>query len=97
MMKVVAIAASALVLTAGMAAASPGGKFGYGHGSHVGKYSYSGKLTVFERMRIARSKMRLARLERRIKADGRVTRRERAQLIAAKKRHQALVRHALRY
>jgi hypothetical protein len=90
MMKSIAIATTVLLLSAGMASAAPGYK--QGHGSHAGKHRTVGHLTFTERLRIARSRARLARLKRRARADGRVTRRERVRLIRATKRHRALVR-----
>ena len=90
MMKSIAIATAVLVLTAGMVSAAPGYK--HGQGRHVTKHSSVGHLTFAERVRIARSRVRLSRMKRRFKADGRVTRRERARLIKATQRHRRMVR-----
>jgi hypothetical protein len=85
MMKSIAIATTVLMLTVGMASAAPSYK--HGHRGHVSKHSSVGHLTFAECVRIARSRARLARLKRRVCADGRVTRWERARLITANKRH----------
>lgn len=89
-MKTTAIALSVLVASTGIAAATPG--FKHGQYRHVGKHHSVGKLTYFERLRIARSRARLARLQRWIRADGRVMQRERFRLMKAKRHHRQLVR-----
>lgn len=106
-MKKFALATALLALTAGTAMAAPGHKFahkGYGHAKKVVvikhrnvkhrnvKHRKVGRLTLFERIKIARSRARLAALRQRARADGRVTRREKARLRIAQRRHSALVR-----
>lgn len=93
-MKTIAIALATLVASTGIAAATPG--FKHGQYRHVGKHHSVGKLTYFERMRIARSRARLARLQRWIMADGHITQRERYHLMMAKQRHRQLVRRERR-
>lgn len=90
MMKRISIAAAVILMTTGMASAAPGSK----HGQHryTGTHSSAGHLTFAERIRIAGSRARLVRLKRQIKADGRITRRERRRLMKAQQRHRRLVR-----
>lgn len=96
-MKYVAMTAALLMLaTAGTASAKPGHR-GHDGWKAQGKYQVhkrhrAGRLTPFERVAIARSRARLAKLRRRIRADGHVTRFERRRLQAAQIRHRRLVR-----
>ena len=89
-MKRIAIAAALVLATAGMASAAPGYKSG--HHRHMTKHGSVGHLTFAERVRIARSRARLARSQRRIMTDGRVTRREHERLIDAMQAHRRLGR-----
>lgn len=74
-MKAILVAAAAVLLSAGAASAAP--KYNHDHGrqGHV-----AGKVTPFERVAIARAKLRVALVQRRARADGRVTPYERAQI-----------------
>lgn len=67
-----AVAAAALVLSAGAASAAP--RHDHGHGPGYGK------VTPYERLAIARGKVKVAYLQRKARADGRVTPFERAQI-----------------
>lgn len=72
---IAAVAAAALLVSAGAASAAPK------HNHYHGKPGFSaGKVTPFERMAIARGKVKVAYLQRRARADGRVTPYERAQI-----------------
>jgi hypothetical protein len=74
-MKAILVAAAAVLLSAGAASAAP--KYNHYHG----KPNYSaGKVTPFERVAIARAKLKVALVQRRARADGRVTPYERAQI-----------------
>ena len=55
-----------------------------------------GRITFYERLRIARSQARLNRLKRRVRRDGIVTRFERRRVRMAQVRHNRLVRRARR-
>lgn len=76
MRALIAAAAAALVLSsAGAASAAPK------HNGYHGKPGYSaGKVTPFERFAIARGKAKVAYLQRKARADGRVTAYERVQI-----------------
>ena len=90
-MKAIAIATAAiLALSAGVATADQGHK--YGHNRHFTKHHSAGHLTFFERVKIARSRARLNHLKARVRADGHVTRRERYRVAKATQRHRAMVR-----
>ena len=96
-MKKFMLAATALVLTAGTAMAAPvhsSHHKGYGHAKRIVviKPHKVGRLTLWERIRIAKSRARLTALQHRVRADGYVTRREKARVRIAQKRHRALVR-----
>ena len=93
-MKIITLATALLVLTAGMATAQPGYK--HGNARYVAKHGSVGKLTLYERFKIRRSRARLVALRHRARADGRVTRRERIRIRIASKRHRALVRRERR-
>lgn len=74
-MKALFVAAAALLLTASAASAAP--KYNHYHG----KPGYAaGKVTPFERIAIARAKLKVALVQRRARADGRVTPYERGQI-----------------
>lgn len=74
-MKALLVAAAAVLLTATAASAAP--RYSHDHG----KPTYSaGKVTPFERVAIARAKLKLAVVQRRARADGRVTPYERGQI-----------------
>jgi hypothetical protein len=75
MRALLAAAAAALVLSAGAASAAPRHQHHHDHG----KPGY-GKVTAFERLAIARGKVKVAFLQRKARADGRVTPYERAQI-----------------
>jgi hypothetical protein len=73
MKAVLATVGAALVLSASAAAAAPK--------HYHGKPNYSaGKVTPFERLAIARGKVKVAYLQRKARADGRVTPYERVQI-----------------
>jgi hypothetical protein len=95
-MKKFILAAAAIALTAGTAMAAPAHNAhnkGYGHAKRVVvKRHKVGRLTLWERIKIAKSRARLAALQHRVRADGRVTRREKIRVRFAQKRHRALVR-----
>jgi hypothetical protein len=101
-MKTFVFAATLLALTAGSAMAAPGHKFAHkrvGHANKVivVKHRNVGRLTLFERIKIARSRARLAALQRRVRADGHVTRHERIRVRVAQRHHRALVRKERRH
>ena len=83
-MKRIVLGTAAAAILSGMAltSAAQAAPYGYGH-RHV--------LTPYERTVIARSRANLNRLKWRVRADGRVTLWERAQVRAAQVRHNALV------
>lgn len=98
-MRTAIIAASVILLSAGIASAKPIGHGAHAKGAskaHATKYQRVARLTKRERRRIARSRARLNQLARRIRADGRVTRKERQRLREATRRHNALVRRERR-
>lgn len=82
-MKTLIIAAAAVALTSGALLTAPAeaAPFKRYHGNHV---------TPYERVAIAKSKVRLDRIKHRVHADGRVTSWERARLNAARSKHSAL-------
>ena len=95
MKRVILTAAAALLTTSTVALSHPTNKGVVGwknHGAHHAQHKKFGRITPIERVMIARSKLRLSKLKRRIHADGRVTRFERKRLRAARLRHQRLVR-----
>lgn len=99
-MKILATTSALLMLaTASAATAKPVNKgfksWNTAGKHHVVKY-HAGRLTPYERIRIAKSRKRLAQLKRRVRADGRVTRFERRQVRAAQIRHQRLVQRLRR-
>lgn len=85
-MKTYALAALAVILLSGSAMAYPAGSF-----KAPAKSFRSMVLTPYERVQIQRSKHRLDLLERRVRADGRVTFWERWQIRLVENRHNALV------
>lgn len=87
-MKSLVAAAVALAITAGGAMAYPSKS--YNHGNH------RPQITAAERAAIARSQWNLNTLERRARADGRVTVFERMQIRFAQARHDRLVKNAWR-
>ena len=96
-MKLIALSAAALMLTAGMATAAPGKTYGHKsfgkvHKLYSVKRKKAGRLTWFERIKIARSRSRLAKMRARARAEGRITRREAVRIRVAQRRHRALVR-----
>lgn len=93
-MKRLAIAAAVLVATAGLASAKP--RVNHHGGYHAPKHSVA-KLTLRERLHIARSKTRLLVMQRRARADGHVSKRERRQLSRASQRHRMNFARARRY
>ncbi len=89
-MRTLLVACSALLLTAGAAAAGP-------KHYHDGKGGYSaGKVTPFERFAIRSAKRRLRVVKRRALRDGRITRYERKRIQLAKARVARVVRRAHR-
>ena len=85
------IAAALIALVAGVATAqaAPGKHSGYHGKSHGVSKVYNKRKSVrrgLQRKRIALSRIRLAKLKRRVRADGRVTRHERRLVRAAQKR-----------
>lgn len=89
MKAVLAAAAAALVLSAGVASAAPK--------HYHGKPGYTaGKVTPFERLAIARGKVKVAYLQRKARADGRVTAYERAQIRQAQANLNRLIVRARR-
>lgn len=96
-MKKFMLSTVALMLTAGTAMAGPAHTVhhkGYGHAKRVVvvRPHKVGRLTLWERIRIAKSRARLTALQHRVRADGYVTRREKARVHIAQRRHRALVR-----
>jgi hypothetical protein len=87
-MKTLALTATGLVLLSGVALATPG------EAAQRGRHY--GDLSRYERAVIARSKRHLDALKWRVRADGRVSFRERVLVRRAEARHAALVRR-LRY
>lgn len=75
-MKAILVAAAAVLLSAGAASAAPR----YNTHDHGRPNHSAGKVTVFERVAIARAKVKVALVQRRARADGRVTPYERAQI-----------------
>lgn len=74
-MRAILAAAAILALSAGVATAAPR------HSHDYGKPSFAaGKVTPFERIAIARGKVKVAFLQRKARADGRVTAYERSQI-----------------
>jgi hypothetical protein len=110
MKRIIAVAATALILSAGLANAGPSkGPRGataptiklnvMKSGTWRGRRAVSrrgGRVTFRERLRIARSQAQLNRLKRRVRRDGIVTRFERRQVRMAQQRHNRLVRLARR-
>lgn len=99
-MKYLAITSAVLMLaTAGAATAKPYNK-GVNSWNQAGKHHVvkqrAGRLTWRERIRIAKSRKRVAQIKRRARSDGRVTRFERRQIKAAELRHRSLVRRLRR-
>ena len=90
MRAIAAAAAVILALSAGVASADQGQR--YGHNRHVTKHHSVGHLSFFERVKIARSRARIHRLKARVRADGHVNRWERRRVVSAVKRHRAIVR-----
>jgi uncharacterized membrane protein YebE (DUF533 family) len=87
-MKTLVTAAVVLAITAGGAMAYPSKS--YNHGNH------RPQITAAERAAIARSQWNLNALERRARADGRITAFERMQIRFAQARHNQLVKSAWR-
>ena len=81
-MKRLVLGTVALAILSGIALTAPP--------AEAAPYGY-GKLTPYERAAIARSKASLNALKWRVRADGRVTMRERMRINAAQARHNALV------
>lgn len=82
-MKHLLASAATLAILGGVAAAAPAEAATYRH--------HARQLTPYERVVIARNQAHLNALTWRVRADGRVTARERAQLRIAQARHNALV------
>ena len=95
MIKSIALSAAIVVLTAGIASAKPATHYNgpsKGHYSGHFKGHQTGKLTLQERISLARKRARLAQLKRRIVADGIITKRENTRLKIATSRYKAAVR-----
>lgn len=88
-MKRLVLTAAVLMFAAGTAAAKPAW---YSHHGWGVQQHHFGTLKPYERVKIRRSRARLAALKRQIYADGRVTFRERIRLRIASARHRTLVR-----
>ncbi|MBU1213320.1 MAG: hypothetical protein KJ587_18950 [Alphaproteobacteria bacterium] len=96
-MKRIAVASALLILATGAASAhstakSDDGYHAKGHTYAKVKKHSAGKLTLRERLKIARDRARLAALKRRIHANGKVSYREQLRLKKAKASHRKLVR-----
>lgn len=88
---------SALTLTTATAEAAPAKSYHQTYKynkKYVAPKRTVGKVTLWERMAIARSQASLNALIRRAHADGRVTPYERSTIRVAQQRHDALVRRA---
>ena len=100
-MKRIAVASALLILATGAASAHTTAKRHDGYHGKSQTYAKvkkhrAGKLTLRERLKIARNRARLAALKRRVHADGKVTYREQLRLKKAKTNHRKLVRRERR-